>query len=813
MFERRLKIFLGMLLAVTIVLVLRAVQLQVFNRAHWDAEAKESLKKTRPLETTRGSILDARGRVLASDEACIDACVDFRAMSDDPDPRWLTEQALARLRRMPGDEYRRAPADRRRQMLAAEIGEVKADIAGMWQALADETKHKLEDVEAARQAVLRKVRARKRVVWYARYRRALREHEGREPAPWYRGWLLDDSNKAPEVDSFLEKVAEEEDAHVIVSGITNETYIRLQKNIEQYPGLQLRGGKQRLYPFRDAACHVIGHIGKVVREDLANDPNLGVNELREYQYNDVIGRSGLEALLEPTLRGTRGEVTIVAGEGTETSRKEPVPGRNVRSTIDIYLQADIQRLFEVAEISDGPINKTILPMHGAAIVIDVPTGEVRALASYPTYDLNTYDADIARHMADAINAPLLNRATQVRYEPGSTIKPVSGIAAITEGLIKPYEGVECTGFLVVNNKRQSSGRCWVASMYVDELGVEGVKHHQVPHPHVGTHGNPDGFLTFPEALERSCNVFFESQAHCMRSPGDPLGLNTLSKYFALFGLGHETGIGIPERPGILPDSYAGPASWANSVLWFSAIGQTQVLASPIQMANVAATIARDGLWMRPRLVPAGVETRPILVRDPADRKRTIPAPDVIDLKLPREAVAAAREGMVRVVNAEAGTGAKYVRRTDMHVAGKTGTAQAAPIRLAKKDLDGKVLKDEEGKTLFTEVPLARFGGEPTKTPWYRGYGKNGTDLKHAWYIGFAPAERPQIAFAVMVEYGGSGGANAGPIAGKLLDACVRHGYLKPAYETPGAPAVTNANGSAAAETGDVELLRSSAGPD
>jgi penicillin-binding protein 2 len=332
-------------------------------------------------------------------------------------------------------------------------------------------------------------------------------------------------------------------------------------------------------------------------------------------------------------------------------------------------------------------------------------------------------------------------------------------------------------------------------MFAAVHGHENVMHHRVPWDaqHRGTHGNPDGFLTFADALQRSCNVYFETLA-------DQLGLDRLSRYYKAFGLGRDTGIGIPEVSGLVPSSYRGPRAHARSVLWFSAIGQTQVLASPLQMANVAATIARDGVWVRPRLVADGVETRPILVRDPADPsgKTMIPAPDRVDLGLPKAALAAAREGMVRVVNAPGGTG-RYIHRKDMYVAGKTGTAEAARMRLPKLDRDLKLVKDENGRTVYEELPLARVGGEQTRSPWYRGYGKEGKDLKHAWFIGFAPAENPQVAFAVMLQYGGSGGANAGPIAAKVLDACVRHGYLKPAGPVPGVARV--------AGQGEPELVR------
>jgi penicillin-binding protein 2 len=193
--------------------------------------------------------------------------------------------------------------------------------------------------------------------------------------------------------------------------------------------------------------------------------------------------------------------------------------------------------------------------------------------------------------------------------------------------------------------------------------------------------------------------------------------------------------------------------------WFSGIGQSQVLATPLQMANVAATIARRGVWIRPHL----------LVDESRDVARR-------DLRLNPAALDACLTGMINVVNSPAGTGT-ILHRDDFLVAAKTGTAQAAKFNLLKYDENGKPARDEKGR-------LEREFFEPStpeapnrKMPWYRGAGNSGKELGHAWFIGFAPAVNPKIAFAVLVEYGGSGGKDAGPVAQAILDACLEHGYL------------------------------------
>jgi cell division protein FtsI/penicillin-binding protein 2 len=206
-------------------------------------------------------------------------------------------------------------------------------------------------------------------------------------------------------------------------------------------------------------------------------------------------------------------------------------------------------------------------------------------------------------------------------------------------------------------------------------------------------------------------------------------------------------------------------------IWFSGIGQGQVLATPLQMANAAATIARDGIWLRPRLVPAGTEVRPALAS----------GPDRVDLQLSSAAIVAAKRGMMQAVISPSGTG--QLHRDDLlAVAGKTGSAQAAFLTIPKpRDYHSeeniiKVNRDGERVELLRLIP-GKHGAPNERAFWYRYTGDTEDRRSHAWYIGFAPADNPQVAFAAMVEYGGGGGPVAGQVVNRLLDACKKHGYL------------------------------------
>jgi penicillin-binding protein 2 len=802
MFERRLKLVLALLFVMTAVLVLRAAQLQIVNRHHWSEAAAEALKREQPIETTRGTIYDVNKVPIAQDVACIDACVDYRAIADPPDDAWVSKLALQWSRERRGDEYKVADSARRKQILEEEKAHVLNRIDVLWATLAQVGNKEREAIEETRHEIIRRVEMRRRYVWYRKYELAREAHEQKKNSDdagttsWWKQWLIDETQEAPQLDQFEVKVAEQTAAHPILRAISPDVQNQLGKASDDLPGLVLRPGMTRTYPWGEAACHTIGHLSRVRREDLEGDP-YSDDDLRKYQYNDLIGRSGLEALCEPLLRGSRGRIERYIGSNEDEEKvldtKPPVPGTNIASTIDIALQQEILGFFQNAEVvwnerpPEPPVRRH-LSMHGGAVVIDVRSGQVRALVSNPTFDLNKLDDQYATLAERKLERPLISRATQYPLETGSTIKPVVGIGAITQGVASVNEGIECTGFLVIGGRRYSVGRCWVASKFINELGVNGVAHHPIPteEPHRGHDGNPDGFLTFSDALQRSCNVYFETLA-------SRLGMDGLSYWMERFGLGRPTGIGIEEARGRLPNSYQGAN--AKFATWIAGIGQGPVAATPLQMCNVAATIARDGIWMRPTLltVEDSGALRRTKVAMPATTQSSGVAiaftswrdvPDRVDLKVSPAALNAAHEGMFKVVNTRGGTGTA-LHSTVVTVAGKTGTAQAARFTMPACDEHGKPILDEDNRQVNRAVQPTTVDAVSQEAPWYVAFGEDGKNLKHSWIIGYAPANNPQVAFAVMVEYGGSGGQTAAAIAKATLDACIQHGYLSPDHPAGG----------------------------
>ncbi len=775
MFERRLKIFLILVAAMVLVLMGRAAQVQIIHRGYWKSQAAEAMKRTHLVDTSRGAVADRKGNVLAIDKPCVDACVDYCALTSPPDGEWVKQRALERLKSRLGDGWTKLSRRQKIESREQEILAVVADIDRMWPRLAEISGRPLESIEESRDAIVHRVEMRQRFVWNKRYEEAIKKGGNNLEATQWKRWVSSGGDDGPAIDQFNVTVSEQLEPHVILPAVDLATQNALGKDIDRYPGLILRPGTHRAYPYGDVACHLLGHLARVDGDDLK--ANRKEDELREYLPNDLIGKTGVEALCEPALHGKRGKIDRVLGEETVLASQEPTPGQDVRLTLDIDLQQQIQAAFEGASLRDsnGKVVETDVVLHGAAVVLDVATNQVLAMVSYPTYDLNQLDELYVKLRDDEINDPLRNRATMSQLEPGSTVKLLCGLAGISEGVIGVNEGIECTGFLRLDGHVvPGGGRCWVESKFGKFLRERGMTsaHHPIPFLHVGHDGNPNGFLTYSDALERSCNVYFETVA-------DRLGIERLSNFYEKVGLGRPTGVGIGEAKGRLPKNFPSSVpALRRSMGFFGGIGQGYVAATPIQMANAASMIARDGIWMRPILVMNGPDGKLPPLRDGASQNML----DRIDLHLPPEALAAAKLGMFNVVNGRAGTGKALVAGDkllqDLMICGKTGTAQAARFSLIVRDGAGKPVYDEFGHVKREFLEPSTPGHPNPIAPWYRTADAEGKDLNHAWYIGFAPAEHPKIAFAVMVEYGGSGGVAAASIAREALEASMTQGYLQ-----------------------------------
>lgn len=789
MFERRLKILLGIIFCMAAVMFVRAVQLQVAEKGDWEKKAVESMKRLGSVETSRGRILDRNGKVLASDAPCIDVAVDYRAIALDPE--WIKRQAQLRL---PPRSEKLPAGVTRAQLLAQEIDRVKVDVDHMWTTIGQVCNKSPEEIEEIKQEIQGRVSLLQRNAWYKRFNKA---HKGKDAdddaTPAWRRWLAgegeetDDAREAA-INAAQVNIGEQAQTHVIVEDINDQQQVALQKALPGCPGLELKQSTHRRYDPIAArvATHVLGHVSPVTAKDLDADPHK-TDVLRRYLPRDVIGRDGVEREAEASLRGVKGQRAYYVGKKEPEEISAATPGEDVTTTIDIDLQREIDDAFEkpITVTDNDGSTQTFSQLHGAAVVIDVPTGEVLAMVSHPTYDLNAFEEKFHELASDEENKPLLNRATQQALPPGSMAKTIIGSVGVTRGVLTPTEGIECTGFLQLPDLKNPAKtrvfekrfRCWTARLTTP------IAHHSLPEPsQQNRYDGRYGFLSLEDGIERSCNVFFETVAWRLKMPG-------VIDAFDLFGLGRPTGVGVDEVAGSIrpPETVRGEQIEGATI--GAGIGQGYITATPIQMANVAATLARNGVWLRPELLTgdALAHRRPLPKAAFTDERR--------DLHLAPEALSAIRRGMIRVLRNRTGTGPsehdlpgiqKFFESLD--AAGKTGSAQISGSRvsLIVRDAQGNAVREDpppDADPKTWKGPPKRRYLELDSRPWLHGTGAKHDLLAHAWIMGYAPATNPKIAFCCLVEYGGSGGRVAGPISKAVLESCVRHGYLHPVAPT------------------------------
>lgn len=463
----------------------------------------------------------------------------------------------------------------------------------------------------------------------------------------------------------------------------------LEERLDRLAGLQVEVVSVRRYPGGELACHLLGHLGEVSESELTPD---GV-----YKAGDQVGRMGIERQYEPILRGGHGEAYVqvdALGRRTdyfpELSSQPAEPGHDIRLTIDAHLQAAAEAALEAIPLPPGAGGEEGGHPAGAIVAIDPRNGEVLALASRPAFDPNRFVGGLTPEEWDALAAPsrpLLNRATQSTYPPGSTFKAVIALAGLEAGVVRQGQKfLPCTGSYWCGDR---AFRCWKR----------------------GGHGR----LDLLEALTQSCDIFFYQI-------GQALQIEGIGRYGERFRVGEATGIDLPEeRAGLVPtpewyrERY-GPGGIGAGAALNLAIGQGEVLLSPIELARFYATIGNGGRLVRPHLLLEVLGPDGEILRDTRQENWEVGRLPVKD-----ENLALVQEGLERVVMHERGTG-KRARVGEIRIAGKTGTAE----------------------------------------------NPHGQD--HALFACYAPAEDPRIAIAVIAEQSGHGGVAAAPAAQRVLEA-------------------------------------------
>ena len=326
-----------------------------------------------------------------------------------------------------------------------------------------------------------------------------------------------------------------------------------------YAGVQVDTSSVRVYE-TDYAAHVLGYTGSIQDWDDYKDKD-------GYTLASTVGISGVENAFEDYLHGSDGKRLVTLNESGkitgELYTREPQPGGTVALTIDIDLQQVVEDT--LASTIQGMIDKDSNERGGAAAVVSVGTGEVLALASYPTYDLSTFNEDYEDLVADE-RLPMFNRATQGIYAPGSTFKMVTAVAALESGIITPSSIIQDRGIYTYYKDPQPM--CWIYSQT----------------------GSTHGRINVSQAITDSCNYFFYEV-------GRLTGIRTLDSYASQFGLGQSTGIEIGDSSGVLASpewAESHDQEWTDGQTITAAIGQSYNLFTPLQLANYVATLVGGG---------------------------------------------------------------------------------------------------------------------------------------------------------------------------------------------------------------------------
>lgn len=477
--------------------------------------------------------------------------------------------------------------------------------------------------------------------------------------------------------------------YVIAEDVGQIILTKVRENSSAYPGVVVSAAPVREYPLGNAAAHILGRTGKIYKEEY--------EQLRgsNYSMNDTIGKQGIEKCFESYLRGTDGvsgvEQSIDGVRVRLVESKPAVPGNNVALTLDADLQqaaeqalADAVRMVvEQSQYENNNAGKDA--KSGALAAVEVKSGEVLALASYPSFNPATFNEDYEKLVKDD-SLPMFNRAISGAYEPGSTFKMLTAIAALEENIISPGDKIEDLGIYKYYNDYQPA--CWIYKSRHETHGYQNVS----------------------QAIENSCNYFFYDV-------GRRTGIETIDNYAKEFGLGESTGIELSgeENKGRVASKEnreKNGGTWNPGDTMQAAIGQSDNMFTPLQMANYIATLVNGGTRYKAHLVKnvRSAETGAVIYEA---------KPEVLDkIELKEENYKAVMEGMRNVI--ELGTASTVFEGFDIPVGGKTGTAEVS----------------------------------------------DGSD--NAVFVAFAPFDNPQIAVCAVIEHGAHG-SNAAVAVKKVLD--------------------------------------------
>jgi penicillin-binding protein 2 len=524
----------------------------------------------------------------------------------------------------------------------------------------------------------------------------------------------------------------------IKCGIDEKTAMIVREKLYDWPGVGIDIIPVRDYPTGWLTTEVIGFLGPI--------PAIQEENFRAKGFvpgRDKVGYSGIEAWMQEELGGRNGQRTVevdVAGKELRDLKppEDPVPGYNVKLTIDTRLQNAAKEAL-IGEIQSWNLYfNYIRSSNGVVVAINPKTGEILALVSYPTYENNRMARFIPAYYYEQLsrdpNRPLFNHAISAEHPPGSVYKMAAAIGAINEGVVTPEFQIEDPGKITIMQKFSPN-----------DPGT--------PREYVCWTDTGHGLVDFLHAIAWSCDVYFyKISGGYMDEVVNGLGIRLMKEYSRALGYGELTGIELPgEATGLVPDPdwkrLNVGENWATGDTYIASMGQGFVLATPLQVLESFAILSNDGKYMKPTLIKEITDSEgnvilpfePKLVwditKDPVisvyDENQFLTGEKKI---VQPWVVALAKEGM-RLVVQDGGTADTTFQDMEIPSAGKTGTAEYCDNIAQSKN-------------------LCQSGNWPA----------------HAWYVGYAPYDDPEIAVVAFVYNGGEGASVAGPIVRKVLEA-------------------------------------------
>ena len=438
---------------------------------------------------------------------------------------------------------------------------------------------------------------------------------------------------------------------IISNNISRKSALEFNERSENFPGVSVVVEPIRQYTSGNLASHVVGTIGKI-------------SEVKEgYNANDYIGKTGIEYLFEKYLKGQDGTKQIdMSVDGTNTEEyvtQDAVEGSDVVLTIDANLQKVTEQALanNIQKINSGGFGKKYATNSGAAIVMNVKTGEVLSMASYPDFNPQDFVGGISAENWEKYNTedtPQVNKTMQTAYAPGSIFKMVTAIAGLESGAITTKETINDTGVY----PKYTNPKCWIYTDY-----------------HKG-HGR----LNVSGAIQHSCNYFFYETA-------DRMGIDTLAKYAKYFGLGTKTGIELPnETSGTLASKETKQnlynEQWYAGETLSAAIGQSYNSFSLVQIAKYISMLANGGNKIQPTIVEKiinadGTEVSREEIQNYIKEKAGITDENQEDISISQDNLRAILEGMESVTDDQGGTAYSIFKNFAISVGGKTGSAETS----------------------------------------------------------------------------------------------------------------------------------------